>query len=121
MQVPTAYKFGQDKKQGSLSSLSLIQAPSYVAASEQAADSEAAPAQDWASPFKQWQESQTADGSIKSDIQLRKEILETGTLSVLSCLQTPITAQKIEKRVEEMFLSACRRVAGLHLIGQIIG
>jgi hypothetical protein len=42
-------------------------------------------------------------------------------MSVLACLQTPITAQRIKKQVETVFLNGSKRVAGLKIIGDLIG
>lgn len=58
-------------------------------------------------------------GSIKSDLKLRNEIFESGSMSVLACLQSPINVKKIQKRVESEFLKASRRVAGLVLLSQV--
>ena len=42
-------------------------------------------------------------------------------MSTLACLQTPISAQRIKKQVETVFLNASKRVAGLRILGQVIG
>lgn len=64
---------------------------------------------------------QTSKGAIKSYTDRKKEIFDSSVMSVLACLQTPITAQRIKKQVETVFLNASKRNAGLTLLGQVTG
>lgn len=63
---------------------------------------------------------QTSKGAIKSYTDRKKEIFDSSVMSVLACLQTAISAQRIKKQVETVFLNASKRVAGLQLLGKII-
>ena len=62
---------------------------------------------------------QTSKGAIKSFTDRKKEIFDSSVMSVLACLQTPISAQRIKKQVESLFLNASKRNAGLKLLGDI--
>ena len=64
---------------------------------------------------------QTSKGAIKSFTDRKKEIFDSSIMSVLACLQTPISAQRIKKQVETVFLNASKRIAGLKLLGDIMG
>lgn len=63
---------------------------------------------------------QTSKGAIKSFTERNKEIFDSSVMSILSCLQTAINSQKIKKQVETVFLNGCKRVAGLHLLGDLL-
>lgn len=63
---------------------------------------------------------QTSKGAIKSYTERNKEIFDSSVTSILACLQTAISSQKIKKQVENVFLNGCRRVAGLKLLGELL-
>ena len=63
---------------------------------------------------------QTSKGAIKSFTDRKKEIFDSSVMSILACLQTPITSQRIKKQVETVFTNGAKRVAGLKLLGQLI-
>ena len=62
---------------------------------------------------------QTSKGAIKSFTDRKKEIFDSSIMSILACLQTPISAQRIKKQVESVFLNASKRNAGLKLLGSL--
>jgi hypothetical protein len=107
MQVPTAYL--QLTKEEPL--VRMISAPSYLAEEQELISK-----LDWKERLKHWKTMRQDQGSIKSDVKLRNEIFESGSMSVLACLQSPINVKKIQQRVESEFLKASKRVAGLTLI-----
>lgn len=82
---------------------------------------EAEPEFDWKDRLKSWRQMQTSKGAIKSFTDRKKEIFDSAVMSILACLQTPISAARVKKQVESVFLSAARRVAGLKLLGQVVG
>jgi hypothetical protein len=51
---------------------------------------------------------------------LHKEIADLGMSSVLAVLCSPISIEKIKKRVESDFLKASRRIAGLMILSKVI-
>ncbi len=63
---------------------------------------------------------QTSKGAINSFTDKRKEIFDSSTMSILACLQTPISSQRIKKQVESVFLNATKRVAGLRIVADLI-
>lgn len=76
--------------------------------------------QDWKDRLKSWRQMQTSKGAIKSFTERKKEIFDSSVMSILACLQTPINSQRIKKQVENVFLNASKRVAGLKILGWII-
>jgi len=78
------------------------------------------PGFDWKDRLKSWKQMQTSKGSIKSFTDRKKEIFDSSVMSILSCLQTPITAQRIRKQVEIVFVNGSKRVAGLRLLGKLL-
>lgn len=79
------------------------------------------PEYDWKDRLKSWRQMQTSKGAIKSFTDRKKEIFDSSVMSVLACLQTPITAQRIKKQVETVFLNASKRIAGLKLLSYVMG
>ncbi|CDW82480.1 hect e3 ubiquitin [Stylonychia lemnae] len=73
----------------------------------------------WRDRLKQWKQMQTSKGAIKSFTDKKKEIFESSVMSILACLQTPISTQRIKKQVENVFLSSTKRIAGLKLLSQL--
>jgi len=59
---------------------------------------------------------QTSKGAIKSFTDRKQEIFDSSVMSVLACLQTPITALNLQKKVEFTFVSATKRVAGFEIL-----
>jgi hypothetical protein len=59
-------------------------------------------------------------GKFRSKQEKLAEVKESGTTSVLACLQTKITAADIQERVELNFLNAARRLAGLSLLDSFL-
>lgn len=102
MQVPSAYKL-HEKKTGTL-----------IFIKDQIDQNE--PEHDWKDRLKQWKQMQTSKGAIKSFTDRKQEIYDSSVMSVLACLQTPINAQKLQKKVETTFIQATRRVAGLEIM-----
>ena len=47
---------------------------------------------DWKDRLKSWRQMQTSKGAIKSYTDRKKEIFDSSVMSILACLQTPITA-----------------------------
>lgn len=74
----------------------------------------------WRDRLKNWKQMQTSKGAINSFTDKRKEIFESSTMSILACLQTPISSQRIKKQVETVFLNATKRIAGLKIIADLI-
>lgn len=62
---------------------------------------------------------QEAAGAIKNYDAAQSEILAESTSSVLACLQTPITAQRIKKQIETTYFNGLQRVAGLKLFADL--
>lgn len=111
MQVPTAYI--QLSKEEPL--VRMISKPSFLAEEQELISK-----LDWKERLKHWKTMRQDQGSIKSDSKLQKEISESGSISVLACLQSPINVKKIQQRVESEFLKASRRIAGLKMLAQLI-
>lgn len=41
-------------------------------------------------------------------------------MSILALLQTPVSVDKISKKVETVFLNGCRRMAGMFLFAKVL-
>ena len=63
---------------------------------------------------------QTSKGAIKSYTERTKEIFNSSVTSILACLQTAISSEKIKNQVEKVFINGCRRVAGLKLLAELL-
>ena len=117
LQVPVAYlvKDPTKKKEGTLL---FIKEPQV----REGADGQPVqePEFDWKDRLKSWRQMQTSKGAIKSFTERKKEIFDSSVMSVLACLQTAISAQRIKKQVETVFLNASKRVAGLKLLGELV-
>ena len=115
LQVPRAYtiKDPTAKKEGTLL---IIQ----EATQEPGQENKPREEYDWKNRLKSWKQMQTSKGAIKSFTDRKKEIFDSSVMSVLSCLQSPIGAQRIKKQVETVFVNATKRVAGLKLLGDVM-
>lgn len=51
---------------------------------------------------------------------MRKDIFESGNMSVLAILQSPIAVDRISTKVETVFLNGCQRMAGLYLFSKVL-
>jgi hypothetical protein len=87
MTVPAAYlvKDPTKKKEGTLL---IIQEQSRMEDGSQQPE----PEFDWKDRLKSWKQMQTSKGAIKSFTDRKKEIFDSSVMSILACLQTPITA-----------------------------
>jgi len=63
---------------------------------------------------------QTSKGAIKSFTERKREIFDSSVMSILACLQTPIHTQRIKKQVENVFVNASKRIAGLRILGELM-
>ena len=70
--------------------------------------------------LQQWRTNQQSQGAIKDFTEVRKDIFDSSNMSVLAILQTPISSDRISKRVEQVFLDGCRRMAGLFLFSKVL-
>ena len=86
MQVPTAYL--QLSKEQSL--VRMISAPIQLAEEQELVSK-----LDWKERLKHWKNMRQDQGSIKSDAKLKNEIFDSGSMSVLAYLQSPINVEKI--------------------------
>ena len=128
MQVPESYKTSDE---GDNDKFTLLKAPSYFADAFKKGDmtkeekekmlQDEFDDEDWKTRLQHWRELRTSQGAIKDFTEIRKELFESSNMSVLALLQTPITAEKISKRIETVFLNGCRRMAGLYLFSKILG
>lgn len=87
LQVPASYLF-QDPSKKKEGHILMIKEPSKDGSE---------PGFDWKDRLKSWKQMQTSKGSIKSFTDRKKEIFDSSVMSILSCLETPITAQRIRK------------------------
>lgn len=64
---------------------------------------------------------QQSKGVIKSMENVgQNKILDSLSGSVLACLQSAISLKRLKKQVENVYLNASQRVAGLKLIGKLM-
>jgi hypothetical protein len=59
-------------------------------------------------------------GSIKSVSYRKKEVLQSFSKEVITILQLPCEVSRIIKQVEDVYIAAHRRTAGLHLFNEVI-
>jgi hypothetical protein len=112
LNVPTRFRKREPAKEGG--NLLLIRAPTSFM------DGIPKAKLDWEGRLKAWKQSQTSKGAIKSLTDRTAEIWNSGIISILALLQTPIEAGEIQKQVETIYVNSCKRAVGLRLIRELI-
>ena len=74
---------------------------------------------DWKTRLDKWREIQESAGSIRNFEEQKAAIFSSSTTSILACLQTPISAQRIKKQIETIYLNALKRICGFRLIARL--
>ena len=72
---------------------------------------------DWLTKLKTWKERQGEAST--SEKQQKASIFNSSTSSILSCLQSPISSQRIKKQIETIYLNALKRICGFKLIARL--
>ena len=62
---------------------------------------------------------QASEESIKNFEELKASIFNSSSSSILACLQTPISVQRIKKQIETIYINAMKRVWGFKIIAQL--
>lgn len=72
---------------------------------------------EWKQTFDEWKQELVAEDRILTESQIKVELLQAGTTSVLALLQSPmVNIENIKKQVKVNYLKASRRLAGLSLL-----
>lgn len=74
---------------------------------------------DWKQRLDKWREIQESAGSIRNFEEHKAAVFNSSTSSILACLQTPISAQRIKKQIETIYLNALKRICGFRLIARL--
>jgi hypothetical protein len=89
LNIPSRFRKREPTKEGG--NLLLIKAPTSFM------DGIPKPKLDWEGRLKAWKQSQTSKGAIKSLTDRTAEIWNSGIISILALLQTPIESGEIQK------------------------
>lgn len=112
LNIPSRFRKREPTKEGG--NLLLIKAPTSFM------DGIPKPKLDWEGRLKAWKQSQTSKGAIKSLTDRTAEIWNSGIISILALLQTPIESGEIQKQVEKIYVNSCKRAVGLRFIRELI-
>jgi hypothetical protein len=74
---------------------------------------------DWVAKLNTWKERQGASSAANDKKEQDDAVFTSISTSVLACLQTPITAQRIKKQIENIYVSAMKRICGFRLIARL--
>ena len=81
---------------------------------------EVEPEHDWYHKIQGWKQKQTMKGSIISIKEMKAELQSFGISSILALLQNSIQSSDIQEIVEKTYINACKRLAGIKLIKDLI-
>jgi hypothetical protein len=58
----------------------------------------------------------TSKGAIKNLGEKNKEIFESSVMSILAYLQAPVSLEKIESQIEDIYIKGKKRATGLKIL-----